>query len=548
MLALDERVRMRDGTLLATDVFTAAGGPPAPALLYRTPYQRGSARAGADPVALARAGWAVVVQDVRGRGDSAGVFTPFLQERLDGRDAVDWCAAQPWCDGRVAMAGGSYLGVSQWMAARGGSPALRALNPTVTTDALRDGWHYEGGAFCAGLVTSWGAQMASTDASLPAAARRRAVRLAEDWRENLGLPLARHPLAELLPDFRRWIDPTDGWYWAQAGGARGARRVDLPAFHVAGWYDVFCEGSIHSYQRMAGTAPSPYARASQRLLIGPWVHAGLFFPVTPEMDFGPAANALADGTPETILRWLRAAVDAEEVPGGVRAFVMGRNRWCELSGWPPPSAPVTFHLVADRPANSRRGGGRLADQPSEHAGADRFLYDPARPVPTRGGRILGPWLPVAGPADQRSVEDRDDVLVYTSAPLAEELLVAGAVTAIVRFASSGASADLTAKLVDVHPDGAAYNVLDSVRRLASTPGRAQLVEVALGNVAHAFLPGHAVRLELSSSNYPRFDRNPSTTARAWEATAWEPASQQVFWGGRSGSRLVLPVPLADLPT
>jgi putative CocE/NonD family hydrolase len=254
---------------------------------------------------------------------------------------------------------------------------------------------------------------------------------------------------------------------------------------------------------------------------------------------------MAAGGWEFTFRWLRDAVDGKPVEGGARVFVLGRNAWEELADWPPPAAAVSLFPSSSAGARSVRGDGALATAPGP-AGVDRFLHDPADPVPTRGGRTLGPWLPVPGPSDQRPVEERGDVLVYTTPPLAEDVTIMGAVSGTALFETSGRSADVTMKLVDVHPDGRAINVLDSVVRSRFVPGRPQEVEVALGSVAQTFRRGHRIRLEVASSNFPRFDVNPSTGAAPLEVDRYEPARQTLHHGARTGTRLVLPVVAGEL--
>jgi putative CocE/NonD family hydrolase len=267
----------------------------------------------------------------------------------------------------------------------------------------------------------------------------------------------------------------------------------------------------------------------------------------PDLDFGPAANGVNTGLAEESLRWLRAALDGKDVPTGVRAFVMGRNDWVELADWPPPATATDLYLAAETSARSVRGDGQLRAAPMPTGGVDRFRHDPDHPVPTRGGRIVGPWLPPAGPCEQRPIEERDDVLVYTSATLTEDMTVMGPVTADITLASTAPSADLAVKLVDVHPDGRAFNVVDSIQRTAGPAGQARRVRVELGSTAQTFRRGHRIRVDIASSNFPRFDVNPSTGARLAEVDRLEPAVQSVFQGGSARSRVRLPVVEGGLP-
>lgn len=537
--ASDVRVPMRDGATLAADVFLPDDRAPRPAILARTPYSRATARAGHDPVALARAGWAVVVQDVRGRFDSHGTFDPFHQEGPDGADTIAWIADQPWCDGRVAMVGASYLGLSQWQAALEQPPALKAVAPMVVGGEVRDSWMYEGGALQLGFAVPY-ALLLALSGEPDDAAQEQLLDVGRDIGAAVRIPLASHPLRVLFPPFERWIDASDDGYWSPLDFASRARKVEVPAFQVAGWYDIFCESNLAHHVALRDGAGTSAARDGQRLIVGPWVHAGLFAPSTAEFDFGLEASGLLEGLPGSQLDWLQQAVDGEEVDGGVSVFVMGSGRWVDLDAWPPPARPLRLYLSSQAGANSLHGDGTLLTAPPP-AGRDRFRYDPDDPVPTHGGRTLGRAVPLAGPADQRVVEQRPDVLVYTSEPLDHDVTVIGQVVATVMFASDGASADVTVKLVDVWPDGRALNVVDSVRRVPLEPGVAVPVEVTVGSTAQCFRAGHRIRVEVSSSNFPRLDRNPSTGEPAAEATRFEAAWQTVHHGGDLPSHVTLPV-------
>ena len=515
-----------DGMRLLTEVTVADDGQRHPVLLVRTPYGRAFARTLHDPIALAREGWAVVLQDVRGRWGSEGVFDPMAQEGADGAAAVAWCAEQPWSTGRVAMTGGSYQGYAQWAAALERPAALHAIAPSITTPFLGANWFREGGAFRVGAWALWALSIASGGTGGSRAAEHRAAKAAGRWRELVSYPTNVDAIAVVIPQFRDWIS-ANGTLPAEPSSSR-IGRVEVAGYHVAGWYDVFCEGTIAGYEALAQRARSERVRRSQRLVIGPWAHVPRFLQITGEVDFGPDANSFARGFPQEELRFLRAAVDGGDVEGGVSLFVMGRNRWLDLAAWPPERAEVELHLAADAPSNSLRGGGRLTWSPPERSGADRYRHDPHEPVPTRGGRHLLGALPPVGPVDRRPLEVRDDLLVYTSEPLRRELTIVGVVRAKVRFASSAGRADLVVKLVDVHPGGRALGVVDSVRRVDLTPGKPKQVDVVVGSTAMTFKRGHRIRVEIASSDWPQFD-------------CVEDAEQTVYWGGRSGSRLVLPV-------
>jgi uncharacterized protein len=500
----DERVRLRDGTSLATDICLDPSGPPRPALLIRTPYSRAAARDAYDLVGLAREGWGVVLQDVRGRFDSTGEFDPFLQEVSDGVEVVGWCAEQPWCDGRVVMTGISYLGGAQWAAAHGAPPALAGINPSLAPASPPAASLREGGALLLGLAQPW---MLGVLASSPSSAvRPRAQELAGDWRRVLRAPAADDPVRALSRAYDLWrsgVAAADEWL-----------PVRVPGFQLAGWYDPFCESAIRAHARQAA-AGVPIVT-----VVGPWTHNERLTNMTPEWDFGPAANGeLADVRGEG-LRWLRARLAGEPASSYVRYFVMGAGEWRTSTSWPPAGmAYASWHFAPDGTlVRSRADNGVLS-----------WRHDPADPVPSWGGRVLGPMLPLPGPADQRPVQQRRDVVVFTSDVLAQPVDIAGEVRATVTVSSSARSMDVTVKLCDVHPDGRAFNVVDGIQRMPAVAA-AETVAVSIGNVAHTFLPGHRIQVEVAGSNFPRFDLNPQIAAE-----------HQLYVGGHAESHLDLPL-------
>jgi putative CocE/NonD family hydrolase len=469
---------MRDGVLLATDVVVADDGRPHPVLLVRTPYSRASLREGYDPVQLARSGWAVVLQDVRGRIDSEGEFRAFAQEVEDGYDTLEWCTQQEWCDGRVVMAGASYNGATQWLAAASGHPALKAIAPAVIGSDLRAHFCYQGDVLQEGLRAGWAIAIAGSGKDPELAAD--AVAAVVEWPEALHDP---DRFSRLLPEYATWRDDDELWWKSTSVPVR---ELALPAWHLTGWYDVFCEGSLETYaEALAGGAP-------QRLVVGPWAHVNLYQQLVGDVDFGGAAQGLALGLPAQMQQFLRAALDGEDVPTGAAVFVMGENAWRELPAWPPTTTPLRWTFSEQ---------GVLS--------ACAWQHDPADPVPTHGGRtLLGP-LPPAGPVDQRPVHQRDDVVVWTSEVLNEDLCVMGTLLLEVLLTSSSAQADLCATLCDVHPDGRVLNVVDGVLRDVGAPGEARALEVRVGSTAMVFRAGHRLALALSSSSWPRFDLSPA---------------------------------------
>ncbi len=509
----DVRIPMRDGLLLAADVIRPMDAVLRSVLLIRTPYSRGAMRLVHDVVGLARSGWSVVVQDVRGRFDSQGTFTAFAQEVDDGYDTVDWCSKQAWSDGRVAMIGMSYVGATQWLAARSGHPALLAINPVVGAGDIDQAMLHEGGAFQLGLVQPWVLGLAASDPYADQVHRERAGMLGARWPELLRAAPGADPVADLLPTYAAWRRGETG-----PGHDLG---VQAAAFQVAGWYDIFCESALRHW------AAQEAMGRPQRLVIGPWSHSNGLSNIHPELDFGGDANGAYEGVLGSAMDWMRRVLDGHDVPSGISCYVMGEG-WRELPSWPPPARDLTLHW----------DDARLAPEPSPQAVPVPLSHNPVEPVPTMGGRVLGPFLPLPGPVDQRPVEGRPDVAVFTGAVLADPLPVVGRVSADVEVESTGRSLDVCVTLSDVHPDGRSFHVLDGIRRVSSEPGERMVVRVDVGSIAHSFGTGHRVRLRVSGSCFPRFDVNPSTGEPPGAALRLERAVNTVH---PAGSFLRLPI-------
>jgi uncharacterized protein len=521
VVCLDTEVVLPDGVRLATDVFLPDDGHRHPVLLVRTPYGRGGARGAYDAAGMARLGWAVVVQDVRGRWDSEGEFSPFDNEADDGVATIEWCVAQPWANGKVAMIGASYLGFVQWLAASRKPAGLVAIAPTVAAANLRDEMTFEGGALTLGTLSGWTVGVGALGSNLDAVLKQESLQALDSWPGLLASPLEETVLSRLMPTGLDWIDYDNTERWERLDVSRSLGDLDLAGYHLAGWHDIFCEGNLNAFAALTSAERPESVRRRQRLVVGPWAHGTMLRRVTGDLDFGVAAQGDFNGVVDEQIAFLTGAVaDAPELPNGVRLFVMGDNKWVDFPSWPVPASPVSLYLAADS---------RLAAVPAEAAGADRWQHDPESPVPTGGGRTLHPIPPQPGPLDQRSIETRADVLVYTSDVLEQDLTVIGGVRAELYFESTAAVADVTVKLVDVHPDERAMLVVDSIRRVSGAgAGAGQAVEVEVGSTALTFKAGHRIRVEVASSNFPRYDLSPK-------------ADQTVHHGGRAPSRIVLPV-------
>lgn len=567
-------VPMRDGVTLATDVYRPAGAGPAPTIVARLPYSKDLISVLVllipDPMRLAQAGYAVVVQDCRGCFLSGGELDPFFAEGRDGADTLAWAAAQPWCSGALGMVGGSYLGAVQWLAGAEAPAMVHAMAPFITTDQFHGTWTYQGGAFQLGFLLFWSLgyfalptlhrRLAAREASLSevAAALGALARIDElYWRT----PLADMPeLGGAAPFYADWLaHPCDDAYWRPVAAGADYGRLVAPTLNIGGWYDPFLAGTLASYQGMRDGGGSDDARRPA-LLVGPWSH-GVWGGVFPGRDFGPLAGADAADLAGAQIRWFDYWLKGDEngLPDDrpVRIFVMGLDQWREEDDWPPPDADYRrLYLRGGGRANGLAGDGLLSWGPPGDEPPDHYSYDPRDPVPTCGGATLLPGAVVAanaGPLDQRAVEARPDVLVYTSPPLEQPLEVTGPVSLVLYAASSARDTDFTGKLVDVFPDGRALILTDGILRARYRggataprplePGAVYELHLDLVATANVFLPGHRIRLEVASSNFPRFDRNTNTGGTIAEEgeAAFVVAANTVFHDAARPSHLLLPV-------
>ena len=567
-------VPLRDGVTLYADLYRPAESGRCPVILQRTPY----GKEGLAPFALraAAAGYVVMLQDTRGRWQSEGRFTTFTDEQADGFDTCAWVCDQEWSNGRIGMVGGSYVGATQWQAALSGAPGLQTIAPFVTASDYHDGWCYQGGAFELGFATIWALGLGINTADRKAASNPSFGASRDEWIHrwnNTGAQLAKWPLAgdalmtEVAPYYEEWLaHPTDDEYWDRIRVADRYGELDLPVLNTGGWFDIFLGGTIANYIGMKTGAKTEAARKGTRLVIGPWSHTsagtgsivGTFHP---GYD-GTLAAVDLDGQ---YLRWydrhLRDIDNGLDDEPPVSIFVMGANVWRNEHEWPlARTRYVDYFFGSGGHANTLRGDGVLSDEPPGDASRpDEFLYDPTDPVPTRGGALCCDhyWNP-AGQYDQREIESRSDVLCYTSAPLDSPLEVTGPIRVVLYAATSARDTDFTAKLVDVCPGGCAMNLADGIIRARyrnsmreeslPTPGAVEEYEIDLWATSYVFSAGHRLRVEISSSNFPRFDRNPNTGGVIATTTEAELiiTHQTIFHDAAHPSRIILPI--IDPPT
>jgi uncharacterized protein len=545
-------VPMLDGALLRADIYRPKGRRKVPAVLGRTPYDRTfgpTLPAILDPEPTVAAGIALVCMDVRGRHGSDGECHPFRAERADGYESVEWVAGQEWCSGAVAMAGRSYTAATQWLAAAAQPPHLRAIAPIAIGSSYFDGWVYQGGAFQLGFNLFWVQIMAG---------RGRHTRVEEQYGH---LPLTSAPLAQDSPSgsfYREWLEhPVLDDYWRSLSVDGSYGDVRVPAFNVGGWYDVFLGGTLENFSRMRREGGSELARTRTRLLVGPWAH-GSTYGTYPDHSFDAFSSQDSVDLLGAQLEFLSEQLferEREAHAPAVRIFVMGSNRWRDESDWPLARA-VQERWFLHSDGDAATTGGELSQTAPADEPADAFRFDPRDPAPTIGGptSLPGKFMRTnAGPLDQRPLEGRGDVLAYTTEPLPDDLEVTGPLSLTLHAATSARDTDFIAKLCDVEPDGFSRILAEGVlrasfreglqRQVPVQPGRPYEYAIDLQATSNVFRRGHRIRLLLTSSSFPRFDRNsgailPPGDVRDEDLHA---AEQTIFHDAQRASWLLLPV-------
>jgi putative CocE/NonD family hydrolase len=493
-------------------------------------------------------GYVVVVADVRGRGDSGGAFVAYRDEGRDGYDAIEWCAAQPWSSGKVGTVGGSYTGKNQWLAALEQPPHLAAMVAMVTPSdpfvefptgvpiPMDVGWYH----FTSGHI------LQSMDAV--------------DWNKiyrHLPLLTMDEAVGRPVPRWREMFQHAklDDW-WEPESYQNKFERVRVPILHVSGWYDDEQIGTPLNFAGMAAHGATEQVRRSQKLLMGPWPHNVSAQPTKlGDVDFGPSAKIdLQAHIARWFDHWLKGVDTGLMSEPPVRIFVMGANRWRDEHEWPPArSRPTKYFLHSQGRANSFFGDGALATGAPSEEPRDRYTSDPERPVPF----ITDPtFSQIGGPDDYRPVERRDDVLVYSTNALAEDVEVTGPVRVHIYAASSAPDTDFMAKLIDVWPDGFAQRLCDGMVRARFRdgmdrpspiePGRIYAYDIDCWNTSQVFKKGHLIRLEVASSAFPKYDRNPNTGAPLGQSTELKTAEQTIYHDQEHPSYVVLPIVSAKL--
>ncbi len=536
---------MRDGVKLIADIYRPDGPGPWPVLLMRQPYGRdlASTITYAHPTWWARQGFLVVIQDVRGRGDSEGDFYPFRAEIEDGADTVAWAASLPGSNGRVGMYGFSYQGYTQLAAAAAQPPALKAIAPHMTAFDLYNGWFYRNGILQLYNTVDWGSQMLCDDVSRLDALSAAAIHRTWGLRGSLSaaLPVAEaEPItaADVPPYVADWLrHPHRDAYWEAFNLLPFIDGMKLPMFHLSGWFDMYLRGSVAGFRAMAGRHPD------QILMAGPWAH----LPWTRQVagvDLGPAAEPTVNNALATWFHhWLDHETPAEEITfAPVRYFVLGTNHWAESTSWPPvESAPQTWFLQSTARANSSFGDGVLS-----LAGAsgpeDIFVFDPEFPVAAPGGNQAG--VAAFGPHDLSGQQQENTLLIYTAPPVEAPFTVAGDAQCVLHVRSSAPTTHFVARLSLVAPSGTAQ-FLTLGAGVAQADGEfGACITINFDPIAVCLQPHEAIRLDIASSAFPLLVRSPNTTddpARVSSPAEFERAIQVVYHDSDRPSRLILPV-------
>jgi uncharacterized protein len=551
------RCRLSDGVELASDHYYPQRSSPNPTLLMRQPYGReiASTVVYAHPVWFARHGYNVVIQDVRGRGDSEGEFYPFRNEGRDGAETIAWLRTRAESNGRIGMYGFSYQGMTQLLTAAQQPEGLVCIAPGMTAHDLYHGWFYHHGALRFASSLGWGIQLLKEDTKR-LKLREASDRLEEAWgnlaAQTVVLPFRANPAiqGESVPSYvLEWFDHNQaGEYWSSLDVSRSVHKIGVPALHVSGWYDIFSQGSVDGFLALCEHAASELARNNQYLIAGPWIHIPWGDRIGAG-DFG--TEALLD-TDEILLRWfnhwLMETGEFTSEPK-IRHFVLGENRWRKASAW-PHHAEYALYLHSAGKANSRKGDGELSKEvPRIEEPPDVFVCDSEVPVLAPGGPAAA-----GGMFDQATLEMGNNILVYTTGPLAEPLRIFGKPRVALYCSTSAAHADFTAKLVRVKPNGVAEFICIGIARsswLFAASGymadEIHLWKFDLEPTSCVFAAGERIRLEVASSAVPLYDRNPGTDVPSCRATSWDwkRSTQLVYHGHNRPTALYLPVSEGD---
>jgi uncharacterized protein len=561
----DVPMATRDGVILRSDVYRPTGEGRWPVLLGRTQYGKDSWGSWISPLRTAALGYAVVINDMRGQFASEGEFDPFVYDVEDSYDVVEWCAAQPWADGKVGMFGSSSCGFVQLQAAVSQPPHLVAIAPKQTWSSFGRGCVYDWGGAFSMYTEEWALLQTNIDprgrigrdrpdfADVQQAASRGMWEVGR-WHQHLPLndfpPLPR----DVAPYYYRWLEHpdhesyADGGFWAKRDMTWQYNKIEVPAFHLVGWFDRFCVNTVRNYLGILERG-GPKARQNQKLVLGPWPHGVPVVDASGDQHFGPQGSV---DVRALMVRWydywLKGIDNGIMREPPVRLFTLGENAWRDEQEWPLARTQFTaYYLHGGGRANSLHGDGLLTPAKPGEEPPDSYRYDPADPTPSVPGKLERP----RGSVDQTEIELRPDVLVYTSPPLERDVEVTGPLLARLWASSSAPDTDWNVKLVDVYPDGYAFRLSAGMiraryRESQAQPkllerGRVEEYAIEMGPTSNLFRAGHRIRLEIASASFPEFDRNFNTGGTFGHETNGPAAIQLVYHDPARPSHIVLPI-------
>jgi putative CocE/NonD family hydrolase len=532
-------VPMVDGVRLVTDVYHPAGDGPWPTLIFRV---RGSLSAGfitsvlmLNPMVAVERGYAVVIQQVRGRGLSEGEWNPFFNEGSDGADCVRWVLDQAWCNGRIGTYGTAYSAVSALQLVAQGFEEVRACTVLGTNANPYDNWIYTSECFELGWNVYWAYMLGIESIGRLDCSDEERAQSRSDLSQAIinapevvrRLPIDQHPELRngVSPCYEDWLEhPSYDEYWDSINILKKVPQISAPILSIVGWHDNFLKSHFDLYRQITSVGAEP-GRSNHRMVVGPWEHVSYVNPFSTSAngvrEFGLEASSGVGLSGSLVLDWMDKWVKEEttDEASGVRYWQMGENCWKEVDLWPPVGVETSWYLSSEGGDDAARNKGELVLEAPGRQVADTFQYDPVDPTPTVGGKLLMPTIQFAGIHDQTAVEQRPDVACYTSPVLTDPVAVSGPVKCLLWVSTSAQDTDFTAKLVDIEPGGMAANLADGIVRLSKAfpdqlneLGAIREVEIDLWDLGHTFLPGHQIRLEVASANFPRFDRNLNVVA------------------------------------
>ncbi len=532
------KLPLSDGVHLGTDVYLPVNGTNFPTILLRTPYGKYQKTKYAE--FWAEHGYAVVLQDNRGKWTSEGEYIPFKHEQKDGLETLDWIVQQDWCNGKIGMYGSSYISYCALTLAASKHPALKTIF-NVSGWLKGEKINKPGGTLHLMVALPWILHEETL--------KKRSLNQYDLDELFHYLPLS-NVFSSIGVKSTLWEETE---IVMELNKNLSAADIDIPIFHITGWNDFVYPSTLDVYSEVHGSSDK-----LQKLLIGPWFHDQYYSEYTEvgDEDFGAGSIMGSDKMMELSLQWfdhtLKGLENSISNDPDMKIFVMGKNQWQSIKSWPPENVSLQkWYLSSDSGANSINGDGSLSLTPPIQNTKDSYIFNPINPVPTYGGVNFHFLMDILGIKDQRDIEEREDVLVYSSAPLPETIEIMGPLKVVFYASSEGLDTDFTAKLVEVRENGYARIIEDGIIRASyrnsndleemMEPGKVYQMTIDLGATAIQIQKNHRIRLEISSSNFPKYDRNPNTGEKPMTASKLISVRQQILHGKSHPSHIVLPI-------